>query len=234
MHNAIAHHMLHNATIGPAEIDHPYFQAFIKGFRLPCKNHYTLPQASSIISRSFVGGSYEFVMHLSKTMIKDLNSLPICYFNQTTESTNMALQNAYRVVFGGEFAFDAWFEDFLLGVGTPCPTLLDSAKDRFNSVVKLEDISESTFRLRSFAWAISGVPRRILDYLKLEVYLVEDDDAQYGPGEGHSTSLQRYLLHGTCSFPDYSPHSEPATAYQAIHNWLLLQILEAIGDYTII
>ncbi|KAJ3804670.1 hypothetical protein F5876DRAFT_53094 [Lentinula aff. lateritia] len=169
MHNAIAHHMLHNATIGPAEIDHPYFQAFIKGFRLPCKNHYTLPQASSIISRSFVGGSYEFVMHLSKTMIKDLNSLPICYFNQTTESTNMALQNAYRVVFGGEFAFDAWFEDFLLGVGTPCPTLLDSAKDRFNSVVKLEDISESTFRLRSFAWAISGVPRCILDYLKLEV-----------------------------------------------------------------
>ncbi|KAJ3926509.1 MAG: hypothetical protein NXY57DRAFT_966457 [Lentinula lateritia] len=168
----------------------------------------------------------------------------------------MALQNAYRVVFGGEFAFDAWFEDFLLGVGTPCPTLLDSAKDRFNSVVKLEDISESTFRLRSFAWAISGVPRRILDYLKLEVCLsnlVEDDDAQYGPGEEHSTSLQWYLLHGTCSFrtclrkmhipasylikllkADYSPHSEPATAYQAIHNWLLLQILEAIGDYTII
>ncbi|KAJ4499892.1 hypothetical protein C8R41DRAFT_753330, partial [Lentinula lateritia] len=50
MHNAIAHHMLHNATIGPAEIDHPYFQAFIKGFRLPCKNQYTLPQASSIIA----------------------------------------------------------------------------------------------------------------------------------------------------------------------------------------
>ncbi|KAJ3862977.1 hypothetical protein EV359DRAFT_44045 [Lentinula novae-zelandiae] len=160
MHNAIAYHMLHNTTIGPAKIDHPYFQAFIKGFRLPCKNHYTLPQASS---------SYEFVMHLSKTMIKDLNSLPIRYFNETTELTNMALQNAYRVVFGGEFAFDAWFEDFLLGVGTPCPTLLNSAKDRFNSVVKLEDVSESTFRLRSFAWAISGVPRCILDYLKLEV-----------------------------------------------------------------
>ncbi|KAJ3926510.1 MAG: hypothetical protein NXY57DRAFT_878114, partial [Lentinula lateritia] len=50
MHNAIAHHMLHNATIGPAGIDHPYFQAFIKGFRLPCKNHYTLPQASSTIT----------------------------------------------------------------------------------------------------------------------------------------------------------------------------------------
>ncbi|KAJ4467376.1 hypothetical protein C8J55DRAFT_565241 [Lentinula edodes] len=165
----------------------------------------------------------------------------------------MALQNAYRVVFGGEFVFDAWFEDFLLGVGTPCPTLLNCAKDRFNSMVKLEDISESTFRLRSFAWAISGVPRRILDYLKLEVYLVEDDDDQYGPGEGHSASLQQYLLHGTCSFrtclremripasyliqllkADYSPRSEPATAYQAIHNWLLLQILEAIGDYTII
>ncbi|KAJ4484333.1 hypothetical protein C8J55DRAFT_488254 [Lentinula edodes] len=193
-------------------------------------------------------------MHLSKTMIKDLNSLPIRYFNQTTASTNTVLQNAYRVVFGGEFVFDAWFEDFLLGLGTPCPTLLNSAKDRFSSVVKLEDISESTFRLRSFAWAISGVPRRILDYLKLEVYLVEDDDAQYGPGEEHSASLrQEYLRHGTCSFrtclremripasylirllnANYSPQSEPATAYQAIHNWLLLQILEAIGDYTII
>ncbi|KAJ3903369.1 hypothetical protein F5879DRAFT_923121 [Lentinula edodes] len=102
-------------------------------------------------------------------MIKDLNSLPIRYFNQTTASTNTVLQNAYRVVFGGEFVFDAWFEDFLLGLGTPCPTLLNSAKDRFSSVVKLEDISESTFRLRSFAWAISGVPRRILDYLKLEL-----------------------------------------------------------------
>ncbi|KAJ3888324.1 hypothetical protein GG344DRAFT_19325, partial [Lentinula edodes] len=248
MHNTIAHCMLHNATIGPAEIDHPYFQAFIKGFRLPCKNHYTLPQASSIIAGEcvLIYGVIDF------TQLRG-SSLPIRYFNQTTESTNMALQNAYRVVFGGEFVFDAWFEDFLLGVGTPCPTLLNCAKDRFNSMVKLEDISESTFRLRSFAWAISGVPRRILDYLKLEVYLVEDDDDQYGPGEGHSASLQQYLLHGTCSFrtclremripasyliqllkADYSPRSEPATAYQAIHNWLLLQILEAIGDYTII
>ncbi|KAH7869462.1 uncharacterized protein C8R40DRAFT_1059276, partial [Lentinula edodes] len=49
MHNSIAHHMLHNAIIGPAEINHPYFQAFIKGFRLSCKNHYTLPQASLIV-----------------------------------------------------------------------------------------------------------------------------------------------------------------------------------------
>lgn len=43
-HQAMAAEMLYRATIGPESFRHPEFQAFIKGFRLPCPNGFNFSE----------------------------------------------------------------------------------------------------------------------------------------------------------------------------------------------
>ena len=37
-HDAIAANIIHQAVIGPEPANHPEIQAFLSGFRLPCRN----------------------------------------------------------------------------------------------------------------------------------------------------------------------------------------------------
>lgn len=77
--------------------------------------------------------------------------------DQDLQSLDLAWLNTPAPLADG--TFDRLFKEFLGGHGIPCPALFDSDfRGLVNSIVPLEDADHPSFRVRSFLWAVGGVP----------------------------------------------------------------------------
>ncbi|KAJ4498607.1 hypothetical protein C8R41DRAFT_864503 [Lentinula lateritia] len=190
-------------------VDNAYFEAFIKGFQLPCSTGVDLVnllRGGRVIRHNFAGKIFEEV-----------------------------------------------FKDFLTGIGTPCPQLLEDAKSRLSVEVRasLSGLQSPTFRMHLMCWAVTGATRILRDGNPIRIILVEDSDPCYLPATVDPDLRRAYILLGCCSFKtctwtmripvshlihllaqSYDSTTEIKDAQAAVHNWLLIQILESAGAYT--
>ncbi|KAJ4500532.1 hypothetical protein C8R41DRAFT_914098 [Lentinula lateritia] len=250
-HRMLAWEMLHSVVVGPVGIDNAYFEAFIEGFQLPCSTGVDLVD----IVRSFSGGAEEFVRTAEASSILDFNSLHIRFLCSISEHSLHELANAFSIA-GHNFAgkiFEEVFKEFLTGIGAPCPQLLEDAKSRLSIEVNasLSGLQSPTFRMRLMCWAVTGATRTLRDGNPIRIILVEDSDPCYLPATSDPDSRRAYILSGCCSFKtctrtmripvshliylltqSYDSTTEIKDAQAAVHNWLLIQMLESAGAYT--
>jgi hypothetical protein len=170
-HKALASEMLYRAIIGPESYNHPEWQAFISGFKLPCRNGFNFLDVSDLcrleitkyrltaseqVPRAFTGGSEAFFSLVWTSYISDFASLephldirpPAAHF------TSQLIQLA-----GDQTAsFSGLLCNFLRGSGVPCPGLFAAVQNGFDSVIDLSQIDSTGFRARMFVWAAAGSP----------------------------------------------------------------------------
>ncbi|KAJ3709777.1 hypothetical protein C8R42DRAFT_598124, partial [Lentinula raphanica] len=226
-HIQIAWDMLQKAIIGPGEVNNS-LKHYFKGFTLPCG-----PLNLLDIVKSFYGGPEEFVATALASKIEDLHDLYLEIKCQTSDLEGLA--NAL-VKAGPQFSgkiFKDIIQDFLTGVGAPCPQMLEAIKETFSIAAKdsLLGIQSSTFRMQTACWAITGASRIIQEGEPISIMLVDDDEAGYTPPDAPEDVRKAYLLTGASS---YDTDTEPKDAQAALHHWLLVQMLESIGSYSIV
>ncbi|KAJ3755012.1 hypothetical protein EV360DRAFT_50558, partial [Lentinula raphanica] len=250
-HHSLAWTMLHNAIIGPETIHHPYFAAFMNGFYLPCG---VLGPNLSEISQRFCGGPSEFVTTLLQTRITgDYTMLRIDYKSKISDSMQVALQEALQTTFPSlaDKGFPAIFRAFLEGPGLPPSLSLQELQDKFAETVPVDGVNRKGYRMRMFCWASTGVPHILLDGSAIEVSLVADNDPQYYRvfDDPHGEEAMPFVNNGTCCFKTcvrsmlipasyflrllQAPSNNPQMIMDSISSWLLLEILNGIGNYNI-
>ncbi|KAF9077220.1 hypothetical protein BDP27DRAFT_1208918, partial [Rhodocollybia butyracea] len=166
LHCSLAWTMLHNAIIGATSVEHPYFQAFLEGLKLPCKGIYDLTE----ITQSFCGGTSEFVVNVLNTNITSFSQLRLKFSENISESNQQALTEAFART-GSHSSFNTLFQEFLEGVGAPSLPLLDSVKGRFHALISdsLDNLNQPFYRMKMFCWVTSGAPRILLDETEIRV-----------------------------------------------------------------
>ncbi|KAF9070801.1 hypothetical protein BDP27DRAFT_1220024, partial [Rhodocollybia butyracea] len=250
-HRVLAYEMLHNAIIGPISVTNAYFQLFLEGFNLCCSP--TLDFCD--IVKSFHGGAEDFIQTAEVSVIRCFDDLNLRVLDAVNGPACEDFTNACAEA-GPDFAdktFETIFQDFLEGTGAPCPSVFDEIKDRFNPEIDLERIDSPTFRMQILCWSVSGAPRVIAEGEPLRVVLVTDEDSTYMSSSAPRARRAEYLAAGICSFKtcsrslripvsylkkllrdSYDRDSRFPHAQAAVHHWLLVQMLEAIGSYTVL
>ncbi|KAJ3859235.1 hypothetical protein EV359DRAFT_68337 [Lentinula novae-zelandiae] len=249
-HRHLAFEMLYNAVVGPTSINNVFFVSFLQGFRMRC-----IDGTADLydIVRSFDGGAESFVQSTETSIIKRFEDLNLSFVVDLEATTLRELTDACAnagAPFEGKL-FKEIFRDYLEDTGVPCPHLLDTIKDRLSPQINLDEITSPTFRMKLLCWSVSGAPRIMHEGDPLKIQLVEDDDPFYLPScIGHKLQ-NAYLSLGTCAFKtctrsikipasflikliraSYDPHSECKDARTAVHHWLLVEMLDAVGSYT--
>ncbi|KAJ3752061.1 hypothetical protein EV360DRAFT_55878, partial [Lentinula raphanica] len=232
-HRSLAWTMLHNAIVGPATTDHPYFKALLKGLFLPCKPiGLDLPE----LAAACVGGIDEFVLSLLQSRITgDYEALRLEYTDRTSVVTHAELRDAYEGVPGWSgCSFEDIFREFLEGSGIPCPLLMAEVRGSFTDVVSLEDSSEKSYRMRMFCWAATGSPFILTDGSPIEVQrLLKLGTIAFKTCTRVMQVPASYLL----KLLNASYDSGPEQLYNLkdiVFHWLLVQILTGIGSYNIV
>ncbi|KAK7043051.1 hypothetical protein VNI00_008789 [Paramarasmius palmivorus] len=239
MHKQFGWQMLRHVVVGPDPISHPYFQAFLEGFMLPClEGKMTLGR----VARAYKGGPAALVSSVYGCNISGYNSLRITFTKTMKEETRSKLSQAMLAhpFYQSMRTVEDIIRDFLQGKGIPCPRLLSAVSSRFNKGVNLEDAisdgpSGDTFRCRMFCWAATGVPFVLLDEPKIEVRLVDETDESYSrESVGHRISfLEQGLLEDSYEELE-EPEAEKKCARIALHHWLLSTILDNVGTNNIL
>ncbi|KAJ3902275.1 hypothetical protein F5879DRAFT_1044026 [Lentinula edodes] len=249
-HRHLAFEMLYSAVVGPISINNVFFVSFLQGFRMRCIDGTT--DLYDIV-RSFDGGAESFVLSTETSVIKGFEDLNLSFIVDLEATTLRELTDACTNAgppFQGRI-FKEIFRDYLEDSGAPCPRLLNAIKDRLSPQINLDDITSSTFRMRLLCWSVSGAPRIMHEGSPLKIQLVEDNDPFYLPSRIGRELQDAYLSSGTCAFKtctrsikipasflikliraSYDPHSECKDARTAVHHWLLVEMLDAIGSYT--
>ncbi|EEB90467.1 hypothetical protein MPER_11325 [Moniliophthora perniciosa FA553] len=222
MHRSLGWDMLHNTIIGPEPISHPYFEAFHKGLMMASAGDQTIAQ----FAHAFVGGPEKFVASTYACYIRSYDSLRLEYQIELEEAavTNLeALITSQPTLKATNFI--GVIREFLEGQGAPYSQLLQEVKERFHSLVDLDEISQKSFRMRMFNWAVTGTPHVLQDGPAITIRLVEDNDVEYLSG----VPLARqpaYIGLGR----EYSSEPEADNAAKAVHHWLLVSILDNVGE----
>ncbi|KAJ3503361.1 hypothetical protein NLJ89_g8472 [Agrocybe chaxingu] len=242
-HQALAAEMLHRAVIGPQSVAHPEFQAFLKGFGLQCLNGFKFTKIKTMME----GGSEALLNFAWSSQIKSFEDLEQhLRFSPLLPPVALELQNTLS---RHDQSFEQLLQEFLKSSGVPCPTLFESAKIHFSPLVDLSRTEEPSFRCRMFAWAVTGSPSIDVTSQGLSVYVSAEMDPNYAPASRRDAMMQEgKLSFKTCfkqvRFPlpyiaklaaaDYSPEVEPASFQMAFNHWVLCEVLNGIGDHTMI
>ncbi|KAK7035325.1 hypothetical protein VNI00_011856 [Paramarasmius palmivorus] len=233
MHKQFGWQMLRHVVVGPEPIQHPYFQAFLEGFMLPClEGKMTLGR----VAQAYKGGPAALVSSVYTCNISGYSSLRITFTKTMKEETRAKLSQAMLAnpLYQSMRTVEDILRDFLEGRGIPCPQLLSAVSSRFNKGVNLEDAisdgpSGDTFRCRMFCWAATGVPFVLLDEPKIEVRLVDETDESYSrESVGHRISfLEQGLLENRYE-DEEDPEAEKKDSRVAMHHWLLSNQLDNV------
>ncbi|KAK7445421.1 hypothetical protein VKT23_014838 [Stygiomarasmius scandens] len=251
-HDTIASLMLYQSTISFEPPTHPEIQAFLTGFKLPAENHFDF---AKVIRRSFRGGSEALLSQISLSHISGPESVKD---HVAVEVPSTALVDRLTRLFDEPFEFVRLLEDFLTGIGAPCPDLWADLLPHLNECVRkrLEDVDQPYFRAQVFFWAATGSPEIRADLVDgtVQILLVEDNDEQYMDGTSTSDDqarLRRAMLDEgkicfrTCAAVVRIPASyleklvrECTSAsipiLPRIHHWLLSECLNAVGKHSMI
>lgn len=119
---------------------------------------------------AFISKAYNFV-----ETFQDLSpklEIKLDYLNHDDDiRLSDVLESAPHPYRGKTFNFI--LQDFLEGMGIPCPTQFEAIRGRISPIVSLIEAEDSrTFRLRSFSWAVGGAPfLRVGNRMMMEVCL---------------------------------------------------------------
>ncbi|KAE9384204.1 hypothetical protein BT96DRAFT_1008309 [Gymnopus androsaceus JB14] len=203
--------------------------AFLEGLKLPCKDSFDLTQ----IAHSYFGGASAFVVDLMCTTINSLADLRFTIRENLSERDKRALCDAFAVA--GHYhgsSFSTLFQEFLEGVGAPSAGVHPEQYDPLVAST-LKNIDQPTYRMKMFCWAALGAPRAILDEDPIKVRLVSDE------GTISFKTCTCYMLIPVSHLIrllrwPYDESSELRNVKAAVHNWLLTEILNGIGVYSIL
>ncbi|KAJ7456993.1 hypothetical protein FB451DRAFT_1142912 [Mycena latifolia] len=232
--------LLFKATLGNQTFDHPELQAFRAGFRLPCRNGFTLPSAI----RNFEGGSETFLSLISTSHISSADSvLPHIEF-LTPLNHNMFLAALRNNSGDITLTFAMLIEKFLRGSGIPCRSQFEATRGAYHPIIDLSRLEIPGFRSQVLVWAATGSP--FIDPIGGRIFVgpIATHDAGYGSSTtrelsaSHGTFLFRTCLR-TARFPvDYvlqlAQAHQPADFQEAFDFWILQQCLLGIGRHNIL
>jgi hypothetical protein len=198
---------------------------------------------------SYPGDSSTFLSRTWTSIIHDFDSLRP-YLIIRTSAVDLGSSPV------ASMDLSAMLQRFLQGSGIPCPAHFAESKLHFSRLIPLHQIDTDAFRSRALCWAATGAPHvEFEDHQRLEVTFVGPDDLGYEP----STELRGVMMRQgkisfrTCfrsariplshlvdlcsrSYPAKDKggsNIEPFTMQQAIDDWLLVEILNGIGDHTV-
>ncbi|KAJ6552969.1 hypothetical protein B0H19DRAFT_949959, partial [Mycena capillaripes] len=246
-HNTLVNQLVHNAVLGPEIHGHPEAGAFFSGVELQCADGF------SFLARSYPGGVDFYLAHAWTSQIVDFYSV----------ERLLVISEPDRPSLIRDFGLDApvldaegRFLDFLKRTGNPCPALLEDGKSHFDPAVidELPNIDLPSFRPRMFCWATTGSPFLDPDpnfdsHDPMVVHFVLPGDAFYNDDPATSAAImaQGLISFRTCSrtaripiskllqlYSVVYPTPDASTFEDAIDNWFLLQILNAIGKVSML
>ncbi|KAJ7482729.1 hypothetical protein FB451DRAFT_121952 [Mycena latifolia] len=249
-HLAIGVMLLFKATMGVDTFSHPELMAFYEGFRLPCRNGFSLDHAI----RNFEGGSETFLSLVATSAISSANSLLPHIQITNPRGLNIHLA-ALRAATGDiTLTFDMLLERFLRGRYIPCRPRFEESRGAFHPIIDLSRVEEPGFRAQVLAWAATGSP--FIDPTGGCIFFgpVGRDDPGYGSSGSLDVATREMLasngifLFRTCSrtamYPveyalelaqgHYTPESEPRDFQEAFDFWFLQQCLLAIGRHNML
>ncbi|KAJ6562080.1 hypothetical protein B0H19DRAFT_1068763 [Mycena capillaripes] len=207
----------------------------------------------SQLARSYPGGVDFYLAHAWTSQIVDFYSV----------ERLLVISEPDRPSLIRDFGLDApvldaegRFLDFLKRTGNPCPALLEDGKSHFDPAVidELPNIDLPSFRPRMFCWATTGSPFLDPDpnfdsHDPMVVHFVLPGDAFYNDDPATSAAImaQGLISFRTCSrtaripiskllqlYSVVYPTPDASTFEDAIDNWFLLQILNAIGKVSML
>ncbi|KAJ7613052.1 hypothetical protein FB45DRAFT_842981 [Roridomyces roridus] len=258
-HNQMGKDMLYASIIGPQPPEHDELKAFFTGIRAPCANGFDFMEASLFlcwVAHSCPGGPSTYISQIWTSLIHDFQSLePHLTIVDLPRQIIDQLAGAGSPIRAVDLPL--LLTNFLKGRGVPCPTLLDSAKDRLSRLIPFDTTDSPAFRSRALCWATTGCPHvESEDHKTLTVQFVGPDDTGYHPLTDVRQAGMKFgqISYRTCfriaripvvhlidlcsrSYPTIDAdgnETEPRTLEQAIKHWLFIEILAGIGGHSMI
>ncbi|KAK7466145.1 hypothetical protein VKT23_004870 [Stygiomarasmius scandens] len=250
-HDTIASLMLYHSAISFEPPTHPEIQAFLSGFKLPSgENHFDFTKT---IRRSFRGGSEALLSQISLSHISGPESVRD---HVVVEVPPANLISRLTGLFDEPFKFSSFLENFLTGIGIPCPDLWGDLLPHLNECVRqrLEAVEQPYFRPQMFFWAATGSPEIRADLVDatVQVVLVDDGDEDYMDGvstsDEHARLRRAMLAEGKISFRTCAAVVRIPASYlenlvkecksagvpilPRVYHWLLSECLNAIGKHS--
>ncbi|KAF9473603.1 hypothetical protein BDN70DRAFT_816990 [Pholiota conissans] len=248
-HKSIASEMLHRAIIGPEPFTHREIQAFIEGFKMPCRRTgFNMTKIKTLVE----GGSESFLNMIWTSHIKSFEDIrPHIHLSEPSQNVSLQLQEALSLCSG--ISFEQLLHTFLKGSGIPCPKLFEDALNHFAPVVDCSKIDDDMgFRSRVFYWAATGSPSIEINSLGITMSLCESSDTEYAPGitqrEREAMIDAGKICFKTCisqmkvpakhiivlARGTYTSNAEPHSFQAAFDHWLLCEILNSLGNHSIL
>ncbi|KAJ6589567.1 hypothetical protein B0H19DRAFT_922638, partial [Mycena capillaripes] len=246
-HNILVNQLVHNAVLGPDIHGHLEADAFCSGVELQCADGF------SFLARSYPGGIDFYLAHAWTSQIVDFHSVERLLLISEPDRPNLIRNFGMDVP---DLDAERLFLDLLKRTGNPCPALLEDGKSHFDPAVidELPNIDLPSFRPRMFCWATTGTPFLDPDpdfdsHEPMVVHFVLPGDAFYNDDPATSAAImaQGLISFRTCSrvaripisklLELYSvtyPTPDASTFKDAVDNWFLLQILNAIGKVSML
>ncbi|KAI0354352.1 hypothetical protein OH77DRAFT_1548247 [Trametes cingulata] len=243
-HKAIAAEMLHVSVIGPEPPEHPELQAFLAGFRLPCRNGFRFCE----IPRAFSRGPAAFWSMIWHTHMSSFAALED-HLDIVAPSSAMCLALANELGEPGASPTDFLIK-FLKGEGIPDADALQNARGCFTPSVlsQLEHAAEPGFRVRMFTLAVTG-STSLAPNDTIRVEFVTGANIEYGPDGSAADSMieQGKFSIRTCYRQLLIPFTYLRKLVRRtlasgdrdrvrvnVDNWFLLEILNAIGGHSML
>ncbi|KAK7015821.1 hypothetical protein R3P38DRAFT_2786739 [Favolaschia claudopus] len=255
-HQALGADMLYIPIYGPHPPSHPENKSVFKGMEMRCRNGFNMFEANLFICfalfRSFPGGTERFLSQIWASRVQDFSSLEpnldiVC---PSARDIAHAMINLPSIV-----NLPAVLRSFFSRTGIPCPGRFEIAKPAIHPIVPLSRIDSPSFRPQMFVWAATGAPCVELTQGISAVFALPSntdydmDERKHAAGMAEGTIAFRSCLRSAwiplshlvklhlATYPARDEHGnavEPLTLEDALDDWMLTQIVTAIGDLTVL
>ncbi|RXW13150.1 hypothetical protein EST38_g12703 [Candolleomyces aberdarensis] len=236
-HKQLASEMLYRAVLGPSPPSHEEFKSFSRGFSLRCPDrNFNFIQ----VLKEVEGGSDVFLSLVWASQVGP---------ERLIEHTDVVFTQAFNVQLSERGVVDSprdLFEKFVAGRGIPNQQDLDNIIGNLSPLVDLNQSSSSTWRARMLTLAATGHPFLEEGSDQVNVQFVDDQhpavSGTYRPSFQAGTVTLR-----TCARQIMLPsifilsmaqehqnqHEEVPLFQEVFDQWLIVQLLTAIGGHSI-
>ncbi|KAK6988071.1 hypothetical protein R3P38DRAFT_3445569 [Favolaschia claudopus] len=249
-HQALGADMLYVPIYGPHPPSHPENKSVFKGMEMRCRNGFNMFEASFLSpSRNWF---LSLFIQIWASRVQDFSSLEpnldiVC---PSARDIAHAMINLPSIV-----NLTAVLRGFFSRTGIPCPGRFELIKPAIHPIVPLSRIDSPSFRPQMFVWAATGAPCVELTQGVSAVFALPSntdydmDERKRAAGMAEGTIAFRSCLRSAwlplshlvklhaASYPARDEQGnavEPLTLEDALDDWMLTQIVTAIGDLTVL
>ena len=190
--------------------------------------------------KSFLANAYSSHISSFKALQEHLNIV---------KPTRNKMESIWQALSSPLLSLATVIIDFLHGRGAPCPQCLSMVSIHFPTIINLSCIGEDGFRVKHFCWVATGTYEQELGAPPIKVQFVEENNPGYSAHHfGLVMASKGKVSYTMCfqtvwipisyilklveaSYPD--PSSEPRNFLEAVHHWLLCEVLNTVGSHTI-